>query len=490
MNDMFYTLLCVVLVHTGAVLLCASAAFELTRLVWTWRSVPAPAAPQESSARGLPHVSIHVPTHAEPPEVVLRTLQGLVRQDYPSFDVLVLDNNTEDPRLWKPVEAAVGAMPDHIRFVHAQGVQGFKAGALDLAREHMPEQASIVGVLDADYVAAPDMLRRAVEGFEPTIGLVQFPQAYFNVSAGNQGMRAEYKHFFDRFLSSAARCGAVFATGTSMFVRVQALKDVGGWGARTVTEDAEFGLSLLRKGWQTRFINQPVARGMMPHDRQGYMTQRHRWIYGNAQVLLEALRAKDIGWAKRLSLAVSLTAWANTLGLVALGMACALLLGALGAHAPARLLALGSVVCGWGVCGARLVDYVRTHGWSTGARAWATHLGSWGLGATSWWRAWWFPGLSFKRTDKFCGHQGHVALGPGVVGLLACVVVIAQVDVYTSTAFCCLVMLCVLCSAYLDLQLMATARLREDSPARASGPLLSASSRLFTKMILQRKATK
>jgi exo-beta-1,3-glucanase (GH17 family) len=43
-----------------------------------------------------PKVSIHVPCHDEPPEMVMQTLDSLAALDYPDFEVLVIDNNTKD----------------------------------------------------------------------------------------------------------------------------------------------------------------------------------------------------------------------------------------------------------------------------------------------------------------------------------------------------------------------------------------------------------
>ena len=51
-------------------------------------------------------VSLHVPAYNEPPEVVRATLRYLEDLDYPNFEVLVIDNNTRDERLWKPVQAS------------------------------------------------------------------------------------------------------------------------------------------------------------------------------------------------------------------------------------------------------------------------------------------------------------------------------------------------------------------------------------------------
>src|SRR5881394_1083260 len=41
-----------------------------------------------------PFVSIHVPAHNEPPELLIQTLRSLSRIHWTDFEVLVIDNNT------------------------------------------------------------------------------------------------------------------------------------------------------------------------------------------------------------------------------------------------------------------------------------------------------------------------------------------------------------------------------------------------------------
>src|SRR5437773_2780437 len=54
----------------------------------------------EPSPAELPFVSLHVPAHNEPPEMVIQTLTSLLRIEYPRYEVVVIDDNTDDERLW------------------------------------------------------------------------------------------------------------------------------------------------------------------------------------------------------------------------------------------------------------------------------------------------------------------------------------------------------------------------------------------------------
>ena len=74
---------------------------ELAASLWRVERRAVPAAIPETA----PRVSIHVPTYNEPPEMVIETLNALARLDYENFEVIVLDNNTPDAQVWRPVEA-------------------------------------------------------------------------------------------------------------------------------------------------------------------------------------------------------------------------------------------------------------------------------------------------------------------------------------------------------------------------------------------------
>ena len=50
----------------------------------------------------LPMVSLHVPAHNEPPDMVIETLRSLLRLDYPRYEVIVIDDNTDDESALAP----------------------------------------------------------------------------------------------------------------------------------------------------------------------------------------------------------------------------------------------------------------------------------------------------------------------------------------------------------------------------------------------------
>ena len=122
---------------------------DATLCAWL-RRVPGGAAESTvAMGGGLPFVSMHVPCYNEPPDMVIATLTSLTRLDYPNYEIIVLDDNSSDESLWRPVEAWCG---DHrVKSVHLQDWPGYKAGALNYAlREMIDPRAEVIGVIDSD----------------------------------------------------------------------------------------------------------------------------------------------------------------------------------------------------------------------------------------------------------------------------------------------------------------------------------------------------
>ena len=40
--------------------------------------------------------------------MVIETLRSLLRLDYPRYEIILIDDNTDDEELWRPVEAWCG----------------------------------------------------------------------------------------------------------------------------------------------------------------------------------------------------------------------------------------------------------------------------------------------------------------------------------------------------------------------------------------------
>ncbi len=235
----------------------------------------------------LPFISLHVPAHNEPPDMVLDTLRSLLRLDYPRFEVIVIDDNTDEEALWRPLEAWCAR--HGAKFRHLEDWPGYKSGALNYAlREMTDPRAEIIGVVDSDYQLEPGFLRRCAPLFaDAWVGFTQAPQDYRGWHRARYYRRLYYSYQYFFAVSQPSRNerdGAIFA-GTMGLIRRVALEQLGGWDEWCITEDAELSLRLLRAGWSGLHVDESWGKGIMPLTFEALKGQRYRWCFGGIQML-------------------------------------------------------------------------------------------------------------------------------------------------------------------------------------------------------------
>jgi exo-beta-1,3-glucanase (GH17 family)/cellulose synthase/poly-beta-1,6-N-acetylglucosamine synthase-like glycosyltransferase len=277
-----------------------------------------------------PKVSIHVPAHREPPEMLKATLDAVARLDYPNFECVVVINNTPDPALWRPIEDHCRVLGERFKFINEDNVSGYKAGALRLALTHTAADAEIIGVIDADYVVHPDWLKDLVLVFaDPKVGLMQAPQDHRDGdrTVMHHAMNGEYAGFFDIGMVQRNEANAIIVHGTMCLIRRAALISAGGWPSDTIVEDCDLGLRVLEHGWQIHYTNRRYGHGLLPDTFEAYKKQRYRWAYGGFQILRKHWRyllprANGLTREQKREFAVG---WLNWLGAESIGVAVAIL---------------------------------------------------------------------------------------------------------------------------------------------------------------------
>jgi cellulose synthase/poly-beta-1,6-N-acetylglucosamine synthase-like glycosyltransferase len=250
-----------------------------------WRTTGAPRTDWTPRA-DAPFVTIQVPIHAEPPEIVIPTLEYLNALDYPAYEVLVIDNNTADPGLWRPVADHCALLGTRFRFLHVEGITGAKAGALNWARPRLDPRTQLVALVDADYQVQPQWLRHTVGLFDDhELGFVQGPHAYrdFAHSRYQRMANAAYAWAQASEMVSRDEHGAGITVGTMSLIRLAALDEAGGWAEWCMTEDSEFAIRVHAAGWTSTFIRHVYGRGLIPETFAELKKQRYRWTYGPGQ---------------------------------------------------------------------------------------------------------------------------------------------------------------------------------------------------------------
>lgn len=111
--------------------------------------------------------------------MVMETMDALAKIRYPNFEVLIVDNNTKDEAVWKPLERVLRQTWARFRFFHLPSWPGYKAGALNFALTQTAPDAVVVGVIDSDYTVVPHWLKSTIPYFDrPESRLCQGPQDY------------------------------------------------------------------------------------------------------------------------------------------------------------------------------------------------------------------------------------------------------------------------------------------------------------------------
>jgi cellulose synthase/poly-beta-1,6-N-acetylglucosamine synthase-like glycosyltransferase/exo-beta-1,3-glucanase (GH17 family) len=278
----------------------------------------------------FPKVSIHIPAYFEPVEMLKQTLDAVSRLDYPNFECIVIINNTPDPAFWQPIQDHCRTLGERFKFINAEKVKGFKAGALKIAMDRTAVDAEIIGIIDADYMVRPDWLKDLVPVFaDPNVGLVQAPQEHRDGdrSLMHYIMNGEYAGFFDIGMVQRNEHNAIIVHGTMCLIRRAAMDMAGGWAGDTICEDTDLGLAIIEHGWLTHYTNERYGHGLLPDTYEAFKKQRHRWAYGGFQIVKKHWR-KFLPGASRLTpdqrREFSL-GWLNWLGAESLGVVVAIL---------------------------------------------------------------------------------------------------------------------------------------------------------------------
>ena len=232
----------------------------------------------------LPVISVIVPLFRES-DVAGKLVGRLSRLDYPrelTDILLVIEESDHVTR-----NALQGArLPGWFRVVEVpNGPIQTKPRALNYALNFC--RGAIVGVWDAEDRPDPDQLHTVARAFQaaaPDVACLQGALDYFNPRTNwlARCFTIEYAAWFRVILPGVARLGLVVPLGgTTLFFRRDALEQVGAWDAWNVTEDADLGVRLARRGWRTEIIDTTTDEEANCHALP-WIKQRSRWLKGYA----------------------------------------------------------------------------------------------------------------------------------------------------------------------------------------------------------------
>jgi cellulose synthase/poly-beta-1,6-N-acetylglucosamine synthase-like glycosyltransferase len=255
-----------------------------------------------------PFVSIHVAAYNEK-RVIERLLTALSQLEYPEYEVVVVDDSTDESV--QILEQWVGR--PGFKILHRTSRSGYKGGALREALKVMDPRTEYVVVFDADSVPFPDSIERLLPLFyrvsdgtssrrfeaafgrtdppsepgqvkrRPEVAAVQSYQWHvLNKSESwlTEAVRAEYagSYMIERPFQDAIGSLKMIA-GTAYMIRADVLRSVG-WGT-SITEDWELTLKLYARGYKVIYTPWAETPAECVSTFARLARQRMRWAEGH-----------------------------------------------------------------------------------------------------------------------------------------------------------------------------------------------------------------
>ncbi len=290
-----------------------------------------------------PGISFLVPCHNESTSL-LDTIESLVRQDYPIFEIIAINDASDDDTGLLLDELAI--KHDSLRVIHFNVNQG-KAMGLRMAA--MASRYEFLICLDGDALLDPRaskwIMRHFLNG--PRVGAVTGnPRVRNRTTLLGKIQVGEFSSIIGLIKRAQRIYGRIFTvSGVVAAFRKEALLKVGFWNLNTVTEDIDVSWRLQLGHWDIRYEPNALCWILMPEKLSGLWHQRLRWAQGGIEALMLHIKAAR-NWRSRRMWLVIIELLVSTFW--AYAMLTSFLLWALGkfVELPDALQAPG-IIPGW-----------------------------------------------------------------------------------------------------------------------------------------------
>jgi len=252
--------------------------------------------------KDLPIYTVLVPLFHEA-HIVPQLINALLALDYPlaKLDIKLLLEEVDFETIAKVRALTLPPCFDILIVPNSQPRTKPKAlnYGLQLAK------GEFVVIFDAEDIPQPDQLKRALSLFAHSDDRLASMQAKLNFYNSQQNWLTkqfcvEYCSLFDGLLPSFSAFGFPLPLGgTSNHFRTSILINVGGWDPYNVTEDADLGMRLYRRGFVSKMLPSTTYEEACSGFKDWIM-QRTRWLKGWMQTYIVHMRhpfalLKDLG---------------------------------------------------------------------------------------------------------------------------------------------------------------------------------------------------
>jgi cellulose synthase/poly-beta-1,6-N-acetylglucosamine synthase-like glycosyltransferase len=294
----------------GTILIAVSfLSVQLIMLAWVRLTRPAPKVAMAALPDAeLPHVLVQLPVCNEG-DLALRVAAAACALDWPRdrLTIQLLDDGTEENHAVLAARLPAIIPPGvNLTLLRRGDRKGFKAGNLAFGLSHC--DAPFVAIFDADFVPAPDFLRRTVPALLADSGLC-FVQARWGHNNRNanwltrvQGVLLDSHFAMEQEARFRAQLPMSF-NGTGGVWNRLAIEQAGGWTGDTLTEDLDLSMRCVLQGWRSAMLPDIEVPGELPPTAAAWRSQQARWTKGHAQCARKLLPQV---WGSRMPLGIKL----------------------------------------------------------------------------------------------------------------------------------------------------------------------------------------
>jgi cellulose synthase/poly-beta-1,6-N-acetylglucosamine synthase-like glycosyltransferase/peptidoglycan/xylan/chitin deacetylase (PgdA/CDA1 family)/spore germination protein YaaH len=237
---------------------------------------------QEHFGEGYaPFVSVVVPAYNEQ-KVICRTIESLLASDHKNFEIIVVDDGSEDATFDLAKEKFAGDP----RVSIFRKENGGKASALNYGWRRA--KGEIIIALDADTLFLPNTVSELVHRFaDVRVGAVAG-----NAKVGNrinivtkwQALEYITSQNMDRRAFSSLNCITVVPGSVGAWRR-DVLEETGGFLGDTLAEDQDLTIQITKLGYRIGYEEDAIGLTEAPDTLRGLAKQRFRWSYGTLQCM-------------------------------------------------------------------------------------------------------------------------------------------------------------------------------------------------------------
>jgi glycosyltransferase XagB len=226
-------------------------------------------------------------------EVVPQFIRGMEKLDYPKDKLQIIFLLEEDDAQTLATIQSHHLPPYYETRIVPHSLPKTKPKAMNYGLRFA--RGEYLVIYDAEDIPAPKQLKKAVLAFSRSpknTACIQAKLSFYNPGQNvlTRLFTTEYSLWFDLILTGLQSLNAPIPLGgTSNHFRTNVLKELGGWDPFNVTEDADLGIRIARKGYLTA-VMQSTTYEEANSSLSNWFKQRSRWIKGYMQTYLVHMR--------------------------------------------------------------------------------------------------------------------------------------------------------------------------------------------------------